>query len=507
MQYPDTRDIDAIAGAMYFVVGRATEGGPHPYRLSIAGITQQAGDKNWGEVEKIVANSGYSLGTIQVDLGQRGTWPLGATTDASLESGQSTYVDAIIGQAAKYAEVHHLQFPSDRAQLRKQLLTHGNGKGQHSALQFIAPETRDSFNTWLGSEEGEQWIHTNIDYPQIRNAAQQALDVLDSAGKNIPESHRFETLALLTKTANQRPSELVEFRKVLSDGGDYQDLVSKAGEIASHHRGYAGVAAVVSAGRYLKAYGDPEKAAALARAQAKVASADFNPADFANDRDLQEGLRAIGQAKPVHVLRQGSRGDEVASLQARLAKLGVTDAHGHALKPDGDFGPATRRAVVAFQRTHGLEADGRVGPKTLDTLGAALKQQAASLADRSHPGYPLFCQALEKVHLIDAKCGRTPDELSNNVAGSLATAAQAQGLTRIDHVVLGENATRAFAVQGALDSPFRRFAAVDILQAVATPLAQSSAAFLAAPQPRAEASLAALPQQTLAPAALQDAHR
>ncbi|UGB37187.1 peptidoglycan-binding domain-containing protein [Frateuria soli] len=507
MRGPDTHDIDAVAGAMYFVVGRATEGGPDPYRLSIAGITRQGGDRDWGKVEEVIANSGYSLGTIQVDLGQRGTWPLGATEDVPPKPGQATYVDALVAQVAKYAEAHHLEFPSDRAQLRGDLLTHGNGKGRHSALKFIDSATRDSFNAWAGSEEGERWIHAKIDYPQVRNAARQALDMLDSVGKNIPEDRRFETLALLTKTANQRPSGMAEFRKVLSGGGDYEDVVAKAQEMAIHHRGYAGVAAVQAAGRYLRAYDDPEKAAALARAQAEVGREDFNPATFASDQDLQEGLRAIGQGRPIHVLRQGSHGEEVVSLQARLARLGVTDTQGHALKPDGDFGPSTRQAVAAFQHTHGLEADGRAGPKTLEALDDAIRRQPASLADRAHAGHPLFCQALEKVHLIDARCGRTPDPLSSNLAGSLATAAQARGLARIDHVVLGENATRAFAVQGELDSPFRRFASVDILQAVATPLEKSSAAFPAVPRPRAEESPVTLPRQTFDQPAMQDAHR
>ncbi|UGB44594.1 peptidoglycan-binding protein [Frateuria edaphi] len=506
MAGPDTHDVDALAGAMYFVVGRATEGGPSPYHLAIAGITIRGAEPRWGKTEEVAADSGYSIGAIQVDLGKRGTWPLGATESAPLKPGETTYVDALIAQAAKYAEDHYLSFTADRAELREQLLSHGDGKGNRSSLSFIDPGTRDSFNAWAGSEGGKKWIHKNIDYPQIRNATQQALDMLDSVGRNIPENHRLETVAILMKTANQRPSELREFREVLSGGGDYDDVLAKAQEIERHNKSYAGAKAAATAGHYLETYSDPEKAAALARAQTKVGSAEFNPASFASDQDLQAGLRAIGQGTPIHVLRQGSHGEEVAFLQTDLARLGITDAHGHALKPDGDFGPSTRQAVVAFQQAHGLKADGRVGPKTLGILDDAIQLQAASLADRSHPGHPLFCQALDKVHLIDAKCGRTPDELSNNVAGALATAAQAQGLTRIDHVVLGENATRAFAVQGALDSPFRRFAGVDILQALATPLAQSSVDFLAA-APRAEESLAALPQQTLAPPALQDAHR
>jgi hypothetical protein len=68
----DTHGINSLVGATYFVVGRGTEGGQTSYHLTIAGITSGTSDPNWGSVEKIAANSGYSLGTIQVDLGQRG---------------------------------------------------------------------------------------------------------------------------------------------------------------------------------------------------------------------------------------------------------------------------------------------------------------------------------------------------------------------------------------------------------------------------------------------------
>jgi hypothetical protein len=266
-------------------------------------------------------------------------------------------------------------------------------------------------------------------------------------------------------------------------GGDYDEVLAKANDIKRRHRSYAGPEVAALAERYNSAHKDKERGAALDRAQARVAAADFDPSTASVDPDFQEGMRAIGRGRSTHVLRQGSRGDQVASLQSGLARLGFTNAHGLALKADGAFGPGTLAAVESFQRAHGLKPDGLAGPQTLKVLQDALGRQAASLAETGHPGHPLFCQALEGVHAIDARYGRTPDAFSTNLAGSLATAAWARGLGRIDQVILGEGATRAFAVQGDPRSPLRQIACVDVAQAVATPLAQSSAAFLAVTPP------------------------
>jgi hypothetical protein len=57
-------------------------------------------------------------------------------------------------------------------------------------------------------------------------------------------------------------------------------------------------------------------------------------------------------------LKMGDEGEDVKWLQG---KLGVT--------PDGDFGPGTKNAVIAFQKKHDLGADGIVGARTRQALG------------------------------------------------------------------------------------------------------------------------------------------
>lgn len=64
-------------------------------------------------------------------------------------------------------------------------------------------------------------------------------------------------------------------------------------------------------------------------------------------------------------LRRGSSGEYVTLLQTKLIQLGYD------LSPygaDGKFGAKTETAVKAFQKDHGLTADGICGPKTWEAL-------------------------------------------------------------------------------------------------------------------------------------------
>jgi putative chitinase len=64
------------------------------------------------------------------------------------------------------------------------------------------------------------------------------------------------------------------------------------------------------------------------------------------------------------VLLAGSSGADVTALQQALQAAGFSPG-----AIDGQFGPGTQAAVIAFQDNHGLAADGVVGPVTAAALG------------------------------------------------------------------------------------------------------------------------------------------
>ena len=64
------------------------------------------------------------------------------------------------------------------------------------------------------------------------------------------------------------------------------------------------------------------------------------------------------------ILKLDSTGPDVKALQQALQNAGFSPG-----AIDGLFGPATEAAVLAFQRSEGLAADGIVGPNTAQALG------------------------------------------------------------------------------------------------------------------------------------------
>ena len=91
-------------------------------------------------------------------------------------------------------------------------------------------------------------------------------------------------------------------------------------------------------------------------------------------------------------LKLGSQGAEVERLQQKLKEKGFSPGN-----VDGDFGLGTEAALIAFQRSAGLLADGVAGPRTLAALGlenpdvpvTIVQGVTIAIASRMFPNTPL----------------------------------------------------------------------------------------------------------------------
>ncbi|MCW5624512.1 MAG: peptidoglycan-binding protein [Burkholderiales bacterium] len=94
----------------------------------------------------------------------------------------------------------------------------------------------------------------------------------------------------------------------------------------------------------------------------------------------------------MNTLRMGDQGEEVVRLQVRLKARGFDPG-----AIDGDFGPGTHAAVLAFQASAALLVDGVAGPRTLkalalvrdDVLTSVLPQITPRLVSEMFPFTPI----------------------------------------------------------------------------------------------------------------------
>jgi len=129
-------------------------------------------------------------------------------------------------------------------------------------------------------------------------------------------------------------------------------------------------------------------------------------------------------------------------------------------------------------------------------VGAADKASNVLMNHPAHPDYMLFQQSLGAVHRLDAQHGRTPDQQSSNLAAGVTVGAKDARLSQVNHVVLSNDGSNAFAVQGDLKSPFKQVAnGVDTAKAVNTPIEQHTQALQQVNQAQAQQQVQQQTQQ------------
>ncbi|MBE5769694.1 MAG: spore cortex-lytic enzyme [Clostridiales bacterium] len=132
-------------------------------------------------------------------------------------------------------------------------------------------------------------------------------------------------------------------------------------------------------------------------------------------------LFALMLFHPLARAEESSISSQIARIQQRLLDWGYLSG-----PVDGIFGTSTHQAVVAFQKQHGLTADGKIGPDTAsalgvtvsDTLHAGLYQETelsllARLVSGEARGEPYIGQvAVAAVVLNRVRSSAFPDTVS-----------------------------------------------------------------------------------------------
>lgn len=121
----------------------------------------------------------------------------------------------------------------------------------------------------------------------------------------------------------------------------------------------------------------------------------------------------IGTVPPGTVLRQGSRGQDVVTLQYLLNVISEYYPSVPGPAQDGVFGSGTKQAVTAFQQTMQLAPDGIVGPLTWNALYDTYQniRQNIPLPDPGTSFVEYVVRAGDTLWLLSRRYGTTVDAI------------------------------------------------------------------------------------------------
>jgi len=211
----------------------------------------------------------------------------------------------------------------------------------------------------------------------------------------------------------------------------------------------------------------------------------------------------------VYNLRTGISIPLQTGVQAGMQARQAVD---HSVKAVGD----AAEQVYDSARSK-VETGARQAADALERTGEAVREGSARIIDKvttpsswfgtsqtgpvppfnqpQHPGNALYEQSLAGLEKINAERGIPSDQRTCNAAGTLAAAACQSGFKQIDLVAVNDNGSKLIAVQGTPGTAHSKVVDVPAVQAMNTPLEDSSMSYLLAMN-KAAHTPGAFPSQT-----------
>ncbi|HEV2681061.1 MAG TPA: XVIPCD domain-containing protein [Rhodanobacter sp.] len=269
-------------------------------------------------------------------------------------------------------------------------------------------------------------------------------------------------------------SDVMDLRTGLSAGWEIPKLAAERGMALGHaaaHEVTQGVHAVEHGAQYV-AHEAVQGVHAAERAVSQGAHAIEHGAQYVAHEAVQ-GARAAGHGVQHAAQTVEHMASNVAHTVGENVSRGV-HATEHAVSQGIH---AAEHAAQSLASDASRAFDALRHPGSLFDSKSAPSSAPVRLDHATHPDHPLYQQTRDAVHRLDAEHHRAPDQHSDNLAASLVVAARRDGMQAVNHVVLSNDATRTFAVQGELNSSFKQITHVETVQASNTSIEQSSAAW------------------------------
>lgn len=142
--------------------------------------------------------------------------------------------------------------------------------------------------------------------------------------------------------------------------------------------------------------------------------------------DSEGTTLGVGTVPPSTVLRQGSRGADVVTLQYILNVIAEFYPYVPGITQDGVFGSRTKQAVIAFQQMMGLVPDGIVGSATWKSLYEIYLGIMENVPSSGSGTIEYVVRSGDTLWLLSRRFGTTVDEIRrlNGLTGDLLNIGQ-----------------------------------------------------------------------------------